>query len=123
MDVKTAFLNENLEDKIYMEQAKRFVAHGKENKVCKLVKSLYELKQAPKQWHEKFDNAMSSNGFKMNECDKCVYLKNTENEYAIVCLYVDDMLITGSSDDMIKAPKKMLTSKFDMKEIGVVDII
>ena len=123
MDVKTAFLNGDLEEEIYMEQPEGFVAPGKEKKVCKLVKSLYGLKQAPKQWHEKFDNAMLSNGFKINECDKCVYVKNTEKEYVIVCLYVDDMLITGSSDDMIKATKKMLTSKFDMKDIGVADVI
>ena len=45
--------------------------------MCRLVKSLYGLKQAPKQWHEKFDNAMMSNGFRINECDKCVYIKDT----------------------------------------------
>jgi len=58
MDVKTAFLNGELEEEIYMEQPEGFVIHGLENKVCKLDKSLYGLKQAPKQWHEKFDNLM-----------------------------------------------------------------
>ena len=55
--------------------------------------------------------------------NKCVYIKNTEKEYAIVCLYIDDILITGSSNKLIKAIKKMLTSKFDMKDVRVVDII
>ena len=72
------------------------------------MKSLYGLKQAPKQWHEKFDRAMVANGFRINECGKCVYVKNTENGYIILCLYVDDMLIVGSNDNMIKSTKKML---------------
>ena len=58
MDVKTAFLNGDLNEEIYMEQPEGFSASGQEMKVCRLVKSLYGLKQAPKQWHEKFDNVM-----------------------------------------------------------------
>ena len=79
MDVKTAFLNGDLEKEIYMEQPEGFIVPGQEKKVCKLVKSLYGLKQTPKQWHEKFDNTMITNGFRINECDKCVYIKDTEN--------------------------------------------
>ena len=75
MDVKTAFLNGDLNEEIYMEQPEGFSAPGQEMKVYRLVKSLYGLKQAPKQWHEKFDNVMLSHGFKINECDKCVYVK------------------------------------------------
>ena len=77
MDVKTAFLNGNLEEEIYLEQPQGFIVPGQEQKVCRLIKSLYGLKQAPKQWHAKFDEVMLSNGFKINECDKCVYVKKT----------------------------------------------
>lgn len=91
--------------------------------MCKLVKSLYGLKPAPKQWHEKFDNVLMSNGFKINECDKCVYVKNTEKRHVIVCLYVDDMLIIGSNNEIIKTTKKMLNTKFDMKDMGETDVI
>lgn len=80
---------------IYMEQPERFVIQGQENKVCKLVRSLYGLKQVPKQWHEKFDNSMLSHGFKINECDKCIYIKFFNNSCVIVCLYPDNMLIMG----------------------------
>ena len=64
-----------------------------------------------------------SNRFKINECDKCVYVKNTEKWYVIVCLYVDDMLIIGSNNKIIKTTKKMLNSKFDMNDMGKTDVI
>ena len=66
---------------------------------------------------------MMSNGFRINECDKCVYIKDIANGYVIVCLYVDDMLIICRNNDIIKATKRMLASKFDMKDLDVVDVI
>ena len=123
MDVKTAFLNGDLEEEIYIQQPEGFVVAGQENKVCRLVKSLYGLKQAPKQWHKKFDDVMLSNGFKINECDKCVYIKTTHNGYVIVCLYVDDMLIIVSDINHINVTKCMLTNRFEMKDMGVADVI
>ena len=62
-------------------------------------------------------------GFTINECDKCVYVKDTNNGYVIVCLYVDDMLILGSNNYIITTTKKMLSSKFNMKDLGVADVI
>ena len=78
MDLKIVFLNGELEEEIYIEQPEGFVVPGKK-KVCKLIKSLYRLKQAPKQWHAQFNQTMLSNGFKINECDKFVYIKDTLN--------------------------------------------
>ena len=66
---------------------------------------------------------MLSTGFRINECDKCVYVKDTDRSYVILCLYVDDMLIIGSYDEMIKTTKKLLYCKFDMKDIGIADVI
>ena len=90
-----------------MEQPEGFIVPGKEKKVCRLVKSLYGLKQAPKQWHAKFDQIMLANGFKINECDKCVYIKNVTNNEVIVCLYVDDMLIMSNEINDINATKRI----------------
>ncbi|GJT36029.1 retrovirus-related pol polyprotein from transposon TNT 1-94 [Tanacetum coccineum] len=123
MDVKTAFSNGELDEEIYMQQPEGFVVKGQKHKVCKLVKSLYGLKQAPKQWHEKFDNTLLSNGFQINECDKCVYVKQYKNAFVIICLYVDDMLIIGTNMDVINQTKKMLHSLFDMKDMGEADVI
>jgi len=97
MEVKTAFLNGELEEEIYVEKLEGFVIHGHENKVCKLNKSMYGLKQAPKKWLEKFDNLMISNEFKVNESDKYIYYKYDKNICTITCLYVDDLIIFGSN--------------------------
>jgi hypothetical protein len=75
MDVKTTFLNGELEEKIYIDQQDGFIANGQEGMVCKLLKFLYGLKQAPKQWHEKFDKTLTFVGFIVNDADKCVYYR------------------------------------------------
>ena len=110
-----------------MEQPEGFVAPGQAGKVCRLVKSLYGLKQAPMKWHEKFDHVVFSNAFKANECDSCVYYKeyhrDNEEGYVMITLYVDDLLIAGSNDKVIKSTKDMLKSRFDMKDMGLADVI
>ncbi|KAL0320245.1 UNVERIFIED_CONTAM: Retrovirus-related Pol polyprotein from transposon TNT 1-94 [Sesamum radiatum] len=123
MDVKTAFLYGELEEEIYMDQPEGFVAHGNERKVCKLVKSLYGLKQAPKQWHEKFDKTILAFGFTVNENDKCIYCKVKGDKIIILCLYVDDIMLIGSSVDIITETKSFLKNKFEMKDMGEADVI
>ena len=123
MDVKTAFLNGDLDEEIYMDQPEGFILPGNERKVCKLIKPLYGLKQAPKQWHEKFDNVILSPGFCHNGADRCIYSKFTKDYGVIVCLYVDDMLVIGTNMHGINETKKYLTSQFKMKDLGEVDTI
>ncbi|GKD83527.1 zinc finger, CCHC-type containing protein, partial [Tanacetum coccineum] len=124
MDVKTAFLNGDLEEEVYMKQPEGFVMPGNEHKVCKLVKSLYGLKQAPKQWHQKFDEVVLSSGFLLNQSDKCVYSKfDDSGKGVIICLYVDDMLIFGTDQNQVDKTKKFLSSRFSMKDMGEADVI
>jgi hypothetical protein len=78
MDITTAFLNGELEEEIYMTQFDGFVVKGQEDKVCKLLKSLYGLKQALKQGHEKFDVTLISACFSVNEADRCEYYRHGE---------------------------------------------
>jgi hypothetical protein len=87
------------------------------------LKSLYGLKQAPKQWHEKFDKTLTSAGFVMNEADSCVYYRCGGGQGVILCLYVDDILIFGSSLSVIEEVKKFLSNNFEMKYLGEVDVI
>ena len=88
-----------------------------------MAKSLYGLKQAPKQWHEKFDNVMLTHGYVINGADKCIYNKFINNEGIIICLYVDDLLIFGTSFDVMHDTKCFLASNFDIKNLGEANII
>uniref|UniRef100_A0A7N2LJ68 Retrovirus-related Pol polyprotein from transposon TNT 1-94 n=1 Tax=Quercus lobata TaxID=97700 RepID=A0A7N2LJ68_QUELO len=117
LDVKTAFLHGDLEEDIYMIQPEGFIVQGQENLVCKLRKSLYGLKQTPRQWYKKFDSFMQIR-FKRCEADHCCYVKSFDNSYIILLLYVDDMLIVGSSIEEINNLKKQLSKQFAMKDLG-----
>ena len=123
MDVKIAFLNGELDEKIYMDQPDGFVVKDQESKVCKLLKSLYGLKQAPKQWHEKFDRTLTSAGFVINDADRCVSYRYGGGVGVILCLYVDNILIFGMNIDAINEVKSFLSKSFDMKDLGEDDVI
>nr|GEV05493.1 zinc finger, CCHC-type [Tanacetum cinerariifolium] len=124
MDVKTAFLNGDLDEEIYMKQPGGFMMLRHESKVCKLKKSLYGLKQAPKQWHQKFDDVVLSNRFSLNQADKCVYSKfDASGKGVIICLYVGDMLIFVTEQDQVNKTKEFLSSKFHMKDLGEAEVI
>jgi hypothetical protein len=75
MDVKTAFLNGDLEERVYMKQPKSFIMDGKEDMGCRLKKSIYGLKQASRRWYLKFNETIKRFEFKENIKDNCVYAK------------------------------------------------
>lgn len=119
LDVKTAFLHGDLEEEIYMSQPEGFEVKDKERMVCRLKRSLYGLKQAPRQWYLKFDQFMQKNNFKRCQSDHCVYVQRYANgDICILTLYVDDMLVAGTSMQRIVDLKKKLASAFEMKDLG-----
>nr|GEU52546.1 zinc finger, CCHC-type [Tanacetum cinerariifolium] len=124
MDVKTSFLNEKLEEEVYMNQPLGFIMPGNENKVCKLIKPIYGLKQAPKQWHQNFDEVVLSNSYLLNQADECVYSKfDASGKGVIICLYVDDMLIFGTDQVQVDLTKEFLLLRFSIKDMGEADVI
>ena len=123
MDVKTAFLHGDLEEEIYMRQPEGFEAKGKENLVCKLKKSLYGLKQSPRMWYQKFDTYMLQLDFVRSNSDHCVYVKRAGDQFVILTLYVDDMLLIGNNMKMVKSVKNLLAKKFDMKDLRPANFI
>ena len=123
MDVKTAFLNGELDEEIYMDQPIGFVTKGQEQKVCKLKRSIYGLKQSSRQWYLRFHRAVLTNGFTMIEEDHCVYVKRSKGSFIILSLYVDDILLAGNDMEMIIATKGWLSSNFEMKDMGEADYI
>ncbi|KAL5842405.1 hypothetical protein ACOSQ3_013008 [Xanthoceras sorbifolium] len=119
MDVKTAFLHGDLEEEIYMEQPEGFKQKGNEDYVCRLKKSLYGLKQAPRQWYKKFESVMGEQGYKKTTSDHCVFVqKFSDDDFIVLLLYVDDMLIVGRNVSRINSLKKQLSKSFAMKDLG-----
>ncbi|GMI77270.1 cysteine-rich RLK (RECEPTOR-like protein kinase) 8 [Hibiscus trionum] len=119
MDVKIAFLHGDLKEELYMEQPEGFVAQGKEDCVCKFKKSLYGLKQAPRQWYKKFESVMEEQGYKKTTSDHCVFIKRFfGDDFIILLLYVDDMLIVGCNASRIDKLKQELSKSFAMKDLG-----
>ena len=119
MDVKTAFLHGELEEEIYMEQPEGFLVKGKEDYVCKLKKSLYGLKQAPRQWYMKFESVMGEQGYKRCSSDHCVFIQRfSGDDYIMLLLYVNDILIVGKNVSRIARLKKELSKSFAMKDLG-----
>ena len=121
MDVKTALLYGDLDKEIYMEQPQGFTIKGKEDYVCTLKKSLYGLKQAPRQWYKKFESVMGEQGYRKTTFDHCVFVhKFSDDDFVILLLYVDDILIVGRNVSRIDKLKKQLSKSFSMKDLGPV---
>ena len=119
MDVNTAFLYGELEETIFMKQLEGFIEKGKEHQVCLLRKSLYGLKQSPRQWNKRFDKFMVNNNFFRSGHDNCIYFKEVNNDCIVyLLLYVDDILIACESKSEIQKLKQVLSSEFDMKDLG-----
>ncbi|KAL6348428.1 hypothetical protein AAG906_005736 [Vitis piasezkii] len=118
MDVKTAFLNGNIDETIYMVQLENFESNDSKQLVCKLKRSIYGLKEASRQWYRKFDKVITSFSFKENTVDQCIYLKFIGSKFIILVLYVDDILLASSDVELLHETKRFLSSKFDMKDLG-----
>jgi hypothetical protein len=106
IDIETAFLNGELTEEMYMKIPDGFThVHEEEkaqNKVLRLNKSIYGLVQAARQWHAKFSEEIIKLGFKGNNVDPCVFTKFENEEFGILCINVDDGIITGSEKMMHK---------------------
>ena len=118
MDVKTAFLNGNLEEDLYMDQPEGFVSKDNIHKVCKLNRSIYGLKQASRSWNIRFDDAVKSFGFTQNMDEPCVYKKVSGSAVVFLVLYVDDILLIGNDVGMLSSVKVWLSKTFLMKDLG-----
>ena len=102
-----------------MTQPDGFQVPGKEDYVCKLRKSLYGLKQSPRQWYKRFDSYMIEIGYIRSPYDCCVYYNKVANGSSIyLVLYVDDMLIIGRDITKIKDLKKEMSKTFAMRDLG-----
>ena len=118
MDVKTAFLNGNLSEDVYMIQPEVFVDPTNARKICKLRKSIYGLNQASRSWNLCFDEVAKGFGFIKNEKEPCVYKKASGSALMFLVLYVDDILLIGNDIPMLEVVKTSLRKCFSMKDLG-----
>ncbi|GJY94648.1 putative zinc finger, CCHC-type containing protein [Tanacetum coccineum] len=117
MDVKTAFLNGDFHEDVYMAQPQGFKSKGQEHLVCKLKKSICGLKQASRQWYLKFDEVMKKHNFIKNQVDQCVYLKMSGSNFIILVLYVDDIPLASNNIDLFQSTPGLLHWKTAKKAL------
>lgn len=119
LDVETAFLNGDLEEEIFMEQPPGFEIDRK-GKVCLLKKSLYGLKQSPRQWNIKICEAMNSLSMTQAANEHCVYYRRDGNKILVVSVFVDDFFILCNNECMKETFKNSLKKVFIVKDLGLL---
>ncbi|WVZ83650.1 hypothetical protein U9M48_030778 [Paspalum notatum var. saurae] len=118
LDVKSAFLNGDLKEEVYVAQPPGFVIAGQERRVLRLHKALYGLRQAPRAWNAKLDRTLVALGFKRCEEEHGVYTRGEGRSRVLLGVYVDDLILTGAEDDAITSFKDEMKSSFKMSDLG-----
>ncbi|GJY22366.1 retrovirus-related pol polyprotein from transposon TNT 1-94 [Tanacetum coccineum] len=120
MDVKTAFLNGNLREEVYVSQPDGFVDKDKLNHVYKLKKSLYGLKQAPRAWYDILSSFLISQDFSKGLVDPTLFIRRDGKELLLVQIYVDDIIFAASTPELCHLFSKIICSKFKMSMMGKI---
>ena len=120
LDVKTAFLHGELKEIVFVSQPEGFTEKGSEGKVYKLNKALYGLRQAPRAWNNKLNKILGELKFVKCSKEPSLYRKQEKDDLLLVEVYVDDLLISGSSLKLINDFKKGMASKFEMSDLGLL---
>ncbi|GKF21015.1 retrovirus-related pol polyprotein from transposon TNT 1-94, partial [Tanacetum coccineum] len=120
MDVKTAFLNGNLREEVYVSQPDGFVDPDKPNYVYKLKKALYGLKQAPRAWYDMLSSFLISNDFSKGSVDPTLFIRREGKELLLVQIYVDDIIFAASTPELCDLFAKIMCLKFKMSMMGKI---
>ncbi|CAA7013624.1 unnamed protein product [Microthlaspi erraticum] len=118
LDVKTAFLHGELKETVYVTQPEGFIEKGSEDKVYKLSRALYGLRQAPRAWNDKLNQILRDLQFKRCSKEPSVYRKKVNQETLLLAVYIDDLFVTGTSLIIIEEFKREMSSKFEMSDLG-----
>ncbi|GJY94498.1 retrovirus-related pol polyprotein from transposon TNT 1-94 [Tanacetum coccineum] len=119
-DVKTAFLNGNLREEVYVSQPDGFVDKDNPNHVYKLKKALYGLKQAPRAWYDMLSSFLISQDFSKGSVDPTLFIRRDGKELLLVQIYVDDIIFAASTPELCDLFSKIMCSKFKMSMMGKI---
>lgn len=125
-DITAAFLYGILPEPVYVEQPRNFVVKNAKNFVLKLKKSLYGLNISPRLWNERFDDELKKQGFSRCEADPCLYVRHhtrgdgvdEKNHLTLLGVFVDDIFICGTDDQMVNKVKRNLALVFEITDLG-----
>lgn len=121
LDVKTAFLNGDLEEEIFIRQPPGF-EEGGPNVVARLHKALYGLRQASRAWHKTLHQFLVSEGFRVSQADPSLYIRETDGEVVYLLIYVDDVLIASCDLQAVADVKADIMSRFECRDMGEADV-
>lgn len=120
LDVKSTFLNGDLEEEVYVSQPEGFVKRDQPRKVYKLSKALYGLRQAPRAWNARLYKCLRGLGFVKCLQEHAVYTKNRDRKLIIIGIYVDDLIVTGNCDAEVEEFKAQMNREFEMSNLGTL---
>lgn len=120
LDVQNAFLHGDLKETVYMVQPPGFEDKTRHDYVCKLKKAIYGLKQAPRAWFDKFSTFLLEFGFQCSFPDPSLFIYHQGTNVIYLLLYVDDMILTGNNEELLKTLLEKLNTVFRMKDMGPV---
>lgn len=118
LDVETAFLHGDMDKTVYLQQPKGYIVKGQQNKVCKLRKSIYGLKQGSRNWNLKLDSALQGLNLTKSSYDSCIYSYYNNVKCIIVALFVDDLVVFTDSIDFLQILKSGLQKICTLKDLG-----
>jgi hypothetical protein len=118
MDVKSPFLNGVIQEEVYVRQLLGFENSKYPNRVYKLSKTLYELKQTPRVWYARLNFFLLDHGYMMESVDKTLFTLKYGNDFLLVQIYVDDIIFGGSSHVLVSSFQEMMENEFQMSMMG-----
>jgi hypothetical protein len=118
MDVKTAFLNGNLQEEVFVKQPPGFEDASKPDHVYFLDKALYGLKQAPRAWYDCLSEYLLANNYRRGTIDKTLFIQEHKGHILVVQVYVDDIIFGATNMSLVDKFKDVMSSKFNMSMIG-----